>query len=224
MVTTKLLLIFALLCTSALPVSAEYTPTGRKAISAISAAFPHLDFIWTSAEGDLDGDGIADLALVATGRRGGNPQREERLFILKGNPDGSYGVLSVSDEFCRVSKFYNIDIKKNSVFVQAVEYADAARASSYTMQFRYNASLKDLEFVGEETLDENYNDGSYYRVSNNYLTKTAIHSRHAGKRHKDVNVRLNSFPILRLQGFDCSNRGSSDSTVHIDENFKVRSR
>lgn len=224
MLAAKFLLTVALVCTSLLSVSAEYTTTGKKAISAIAAAYPRLTFIWTSAEGDLDGDGIADLALVVTGPGGEGPRREERLFVLTGNPDGSYKVLSVSDEFCSVSKFYNIDIKKNSVFVQAFEYADAARASSYTMQFRYSARLKDLEFVGEESLDENYGDSSYYSVSNNYLNRTAIHSRHARKRHREVKVRLNNWPMLSMQGFDCVNRGSPDPTVYIDENFKVRAR
>ncbi|HVK54087.1 MAG TPA: hypothetical protein VM532_03565 [Burkholderiales bacterium] len=220
----KLLLVFALLGMSVMGASAEYTPKGQKAISAIAPAFPHLTFIWAIAEGDLDGDGISDLALVVTGQRGENAPREERLFVLTGNPDGSYRVLSVSDEFCHVSKFYNLDIGKNSVFVQGFGYADAARASSVTLQFRYNAKLKDLELIGEQSLEENYEDGSYYRVSVNYLTKAAIHSRHAEKRHKEAKVRFNNGAILRLQGFDCSNHSLPDSTVYIDKNFKVQDR
>lgn len=220
----RLLAVSILLCIWAVYASAVQTPRNQSALSAIAPEFPHLNFIWSIAEGDLDGDGVPDLALVVTGEKGEDGPREERLFVLTGNPDGSYRVLSVSNEFCHVSKFYNLDIGRNSVFVQAFEYADAIRASSFTMQFRYNSNLKDLELVGEETLSEDYEDGSYFRVSINYLTKTAIHSRQAGKRHKEAKVRLNNTAILRLQGFDCSSHGSSDSTVYIDENFKVQNR
>jgi FG-GAP repeat len=222
----KALRLFAVsifLCICAVHASDVKTPRNQSALSTIALNFPYLKFIWSIAEGDLNGDGVPDLAVVVTGSNNDGP-REERLFVLAGNPDGSYRVISVSNEFCHVSKFYELDIRKNSVFVQAYEYADAARASSYTLQFRYNAKFKDLVFVGEETRDESYNDGSYYRVSMNYLTKTVVHTRQAGKRHKEAKGRLNNAAILRLQGFDCSNRGPSDSSVYIDEKFKLQNR
>lgn len=220
----KLLLVFALLGMSVVGASAKNTPKAPQAISAIAPTFPHLTFIWAMAEGDLNADGIPDLALVVTGQREENAPREERLFVLTGNPDGGYRVLSVSDDFCHVNKFYNLEIVKNSVFVQGFGYADSVRASSFTLQFRYNAKLQDLELIGEQGLEENYEDGSYYRISVNYLTKTAIHSRHAGKRHKEAKVRFNNGAILRLQGFDCSSHRLPDSPVYIGDDFKVQRR
>ncbi len=188
---------------------------------AIAPEFRHLDFVSAAAEGDLNGDGVLDLSLLLTGRKGEDP-REERLFVLIGRADGSYQVLSTSGEFCHPSKFYNLDIKNNSLVVQAVYYADAARFSGFTLQFRYNAGIKDLEHIGEQQDDEDYSSNSHYKVSLNYLTRAAIHSRRAGKRHKEVRGRLIDAPgVLPLNGFVCSGYGMTNSSVYIDDNFKV---
>jgi hypothetical protein len=193
--------------------------------AAINAVLPEKDFsIWERTEGDINGDEVQDWAAVVV-HQPNVGSREERLVVFAGTSDGHYEPLSVSGGFCEPRKFYNLTIRKNSLFVQAVENADATSASSFTLQFRYNAKLKDLELVGEETLNENYEDGSYYRVSTNYLTKTVIHTRQSGKKKKEVVSRLNNAPaILRLQGFDCSAHGSADSIVYIDENFGVQEK
>lgn len=68
----------------------------------------HLDFVWTAAEGDLTGDGIPDVAMVLTGRKGGDAPMEVRLVVLGGSPGGGYRRLSGSGEFCHPSKFYGV--------------------------------------------------------------------------------------------------------------------
>jgi hypothetical protein len=189
--------------------------------TAIGAIFPEKNFsVWEGTEGDIDRDGVSDYAavIVLEGNSGG---REERVVVLAGTPDGKYKPLSVSGKFCEARKFYGLTIGANSLFVQVVSYADSARAESLTLQFRYNARLADFELIGDESLSEDYENDSYYRVSSNYLTKTVIHSRHAGKRDKRVNARLNDAAIARLQGFDCSGYGSAEPGIYIDESFKV---
>lgn len=162
--------------------SAEYTKKYQGVLAVTSSDFPHLNYIWANAEGDLNGDGIPDVAMLLTGNRTENDPREERLFVLTGKPDGSYKVLSISAEFCHPSKFYNLNIAKNSLFAQMVEYADSSRISSYTLQFRYNAKINDLELVGEEMNSESYEEGSMERTSTNYLTGTVIHTTKTEKK------------------------------------------
>lgn len=184
--------------------SAEYGLQQQKALSAIPSEFRHFDFIWANAEGDLNGDGIPDVAMVLTGRRTENDPLEERLFVLTGNPDGSYKVFSISAEFCHPSKFYNLDIAKNSLFAQMVEYADATRVSSYTLQFRYNSKLNDLELIGEEKNAESYEEGSMERTSTNYLTGKVIHTTKIGSKTKTRTERIGkSAHPTRLNGYSC---------------------
>lgn len=194
------------------------------ALLAIPSELRHLDFVWARAEGDLNGDSIPDLALVLTGSKGEGP-REERLVILVGDANGRYKVLSTSDELCHPNKFYNLGIRRNSVFVQAVEYADAARFSGFTLQFRYSAARQDFELIGEQADEEDYNDNSFYKISLNYLTKIALHTRQAGKRHKEAKARLaTSSAVVPLKNFDCATRGLTESPLYIDEDFRVHQK
>jgi hypothetical protein len=231
--------------------SAEYTPKYQSALAATAAEFPHLDFIWANAEGDLDGDGLPDLALVLTGNRGADGPREERLIVLVGKPDGSYKILSVSDEFCHVRKFYNLSTSQlgSSFEVEGVSSGDASHSDSFTLKFRYNVNFNDFELVGREDRSTNYDEDSSYRVSINYLTAVAIQTRHLGKnyierrytadgteeivqhsrrssKHKEVKTEFNGTVLFRLQGFDCSRYLDEDPAailpIHIDEDFKVQ--
>lgn len=195
---------------------------------ALPSELAHLDFVWARAEGDLNGDAIPDLALVLTGSKGEGP-REERLVVLLGDAQGRYRVLSVSGELCHPGKFYNLDIARNSVFLQAVEYADSARLSAFTLQFRYSAARQDLELIGEQTTEESYDDNASYKTSTNYLTRTAVHTRQAGKRHKEARARLtaaSSSPapaaLRPLQQFDCRAHGLAEAPIHIGEDFRVQ--
>jgi len=185
--------------------SAEYTETYRRALAATSSDFSHLNFIWANAEGDVNGDGIPDVAMLLTGNRTENDPREERLVVLTGKPDGGYKVLSISAEFCHPSKFYNLEIAKNSLFAQMVEYADSSRISSYTLQFRYNAKINDLELIGEETNSESYEEGSIERTSTNHLTGAVIHTTKVGENGetKTRTEQIGKSALPKLNGYSC---------------------
>ena len=231
--------------------SAEYTPKYQRALAATAPEFPHLDFIWANAEGDLDGDGLPDLVLVLTGNRGADGARDERLIVLAGKPDGSYKILSVSDEFCSTRKFYDLSTSPQgrSFEVEGVSSGDASHSDSFTLKFRYNVNLNDFELVGREDRSTNYDEDSTYRVSINYLTGVAIQTRQLGKnyierritddgteevvkysrrssKHKEVKTKFNSTVLFRLQGFDCSRYVDEDPAANlplrIDEDFNVQ--
>lgn len=119
--------------------------------AAVDAALSSKAFhIGTSTEGDLDGDGIADLAAVVVDLSGSGP-REERLLVLAGMPGGGYTPLSASGQFCRANKFYNLEITATSLLVQGVWRAEPSGMDSFTMQFRYDPKLRDFELIGRET-------------------------------------------------------------------------
>ncbi len=188
----------------------------------MDAALPTQGFsIWTSADGDLDGDGLADLAAVVVHLSGEGP-REERLLVLAGTPGGGYTPLSVSGQFCRVEKFYNLEITARSLLVQGVYRAEPSGMDSFTMQFRHNPKLRDFELIGREDLAENYDTLSSYRVSVNYLAKVAIHTRIAGKKRKDLKAPLQQPAVLRLRGFRCGDEDPMNPLLHINEDFTVR--
>ena len=60
------LAVVAILCTGNVRAADESTSAEQKAQLAIPPEFRHPDFVWTTAEGDLNGDGIPDLALLLT--------------------------------------------------------------------------------------------------------------------------------------------------------------
>ena len=167
--------------------------------------------------------------------------------MFAGASDGSYTPISVSGQFCEPEKFYNMSIEGSALIVQAVSYADAARAASFTLQFRYNAKLNDFELIGMEEDSVEYDENSSYKVSVNYLTKVIRLSRHLGKsyikrsttadgiekiveysrrsgKHKEARTRFANSTIFRLQGFECGGNSAPDTGVYIDENFKVHAR
>jgi len=190
--------------------------------AAVDTALPTKGFsIWTSAKGDLDGDGIADLAAVVVNLSGEGP-REERLLVLAGTPGGGYTPLSVSGQFCEANKGYNLEITATSLLVQGVWRAESSGMDSFTMQFRYNPKLRDFELIGREDLAENYDARSSYRASVNYLAKVAIYTRIAGKKRKDLKAPLKQPAVLRLRGFNCGDESPMDPLVYINEDFTVR--
>jgi hypothetical protein len=203
-------------------VRAELTAEGYRQRDAIDAMFPGKNFgIWESALGDLNGDGIADAAHIIMDTN----SHEDRLVVLAGQADGTLKPLSVSGLYCEIAKFgkfYNLDIRGNSLFTQAYYYVDSARASSITFQFRFNPKLNDFELIGREELDEEYNRVNSYRVSYNYLSKNAVLTRKLGKKTKTIKIRLKNPVLLRLQGFACGAESSDPLNAYIDDDFKVK--
>lgn len=203
MTLLRLLSLSVLFCMSSVCVSAEENFKPKIALSAIPAEFRYLDAMRANAEGDLNGDGIPDMAMVLTGQKGADGPDEERLFVLTGTPGGSYKILSVSGDFCHPRNFYELDVGNKSLYVRMVEYADSARESSYTLQFRYNAKLNDLELIGSETHSESYQEDVEERTSTNYLTGKAIHTTRTGKKVKTKSERVVNPAHPRLNGYSC---------------------
>ena len=204
MVAFRVLILFLVLSAGSADAFADANSASvwQLALSVIPSEYRRYDGIWAFEQGDLNGDGIPDVAMVLTDSPSdGRP--EERLFVLAGNLAGGYSVLSVSDEFCHPRQFYNLSIAKNSLFVQAVEKADGAGVVSYTLQFRYNAKQSDLELIGKEVHIESNGASGEQRTRFDYLTGKLTRSTTKSGRVKVVSERFVTQPLQRLNGYVC---------------------
>ena len=183
----------------ALPVVAKDAPDHLQAVARMAPELRHLNFVWADAQGD----GISDVAMLLTGSKDVEASREERLVVVTGVLGGGYRILSVSGEFCHPSKFYNLDIRDRSLFVEAVETADSARHASSTLHFRYNAILNDLELIGEEVRSFVYDGGDEERTSSNYLTGKVIHTWSNRGKAKTKTERIANPTHPKLNGWAC---------------------
>ena len=112
--------------------------------------------------------------------------------------------MSASSKYCNAQKFFNLEAKGSSLYVAAVQKADSDAIASETLQFRFNRKLADLELIGAEHSWESFSDGSYGRLSFNYLTGSAVEYKRMHGKIKES--KRSTFPIsqlARLNGFDC---------------------
>ncbi len=177
--------------------------------AAIAALFPTKKFVeWTSTEGDLNGDGIKDLAMILTQE---DEPGEKRLVVLAGVHGRKYSPLSVSSKYCDAQKFYNLKAEGPSLFVEEVHRADDPLITN-TLQFRFNKKLVDLELIGKENISESLQDKEYHRLSVNYPAGVAIvYERIRGRIKATKRSQFAVPPLARLNGFDCdknSNNGT----------------
>jgi hypothetical protein len=190
-------LILAILAVTATAQSKEFA-NQNDAIAAI----PSGDgWVWTQDAGDLNGDGLKDVAMILTH----NGLERISLVVLAGLPGERYSVLSVSRKYCTAQKFFNLTIDKGSLFAQAVNAADSSHIGSTTLQFRFNPKINDLELIGQEDVSESYEDGEYYRHSINHVNGAwKIYQRESGGRSKPIKSGVfKVLPLHRLNGFDC---------------------
>lgn len=166
--------------------------------AAIAAMFSSNKYDeWVSTEGDWNGDGIKDLAMILSGS-------DYRLVVLAGVTGGRYTPLSISSSYCDAQKFYNLDAKGASLFVTEVHSLDANGSVTNTLQFRFNKKLADFELIGRENISEPYQDNSYSRLSINYPAGLAIeYERVRGHIKETKRSRFAAPQLARLNGFAC---------------------
>ncbi|MFY9258881.1 MAG: hypothetical protein WAO71_00065 [Gallionella sp.] len=169
--------------------------------AAIAAMFPNEKYVeWVSTEGDWNGDGIKDLAMILSGP-------DHRLVVLAGVFGGGYFPLSISSSYCDAQKFYNLGAKGGSLFVEGVDKADGDGMASTTLQFRFNKKLNDLELIGMENRWESFQDNSYGRLSVNYPAGLAIeYERVRGNIKATKRSRFAAPQLARLNGFACDTK------------------
>jgi hypothetical protein len=192
----------------------------QKALAIARAALPESNYaLWTSERGDMNGDGILDIALIMTAPNADGP-RHERLVVLAGTAGGGYSVISASGDFCQIRHWYNLSFKDSSLYVTGYVRIH----SSFTFQFRYTAAMRDLELVSMETLSEDPEASSYDRKSVNYRSGVVAGLRKVGTRYKEASTSFATTDLARLNGFDCLNFDDKTDRLSIRDDFSVESR
>lgn len=161
---------------------------------------------WTTERGDVNGDGIEDIAMILSYSSDGTGGIRTRLVVLAGRADGGLAVLSESARYCDAQKFFNLRIEKGSLYAEAVQKADSTYFGSNTLQFRFNKRLGDLEVSGQELRWDSYDDESSGSWSKNLLTGAVVESEVVrGRTIQSKRAKEQRRPLMRLNGFDCNN-------------------
>ena len=172
--------------------------------AAIASIFHKDKYVeWTSTDGDWNGDGIKDLAMILRQMEGPvDGPTQIRLVVLAGVPGGRYLPLSVSSSYCSAQKFYGLEAKASSLFVTAVHRMDEPIITE-TLHFRFNNKLGDFELIGTENVSQSSDDKSYSSHSVNYLAGLDIVKEKRRGRIKERKSRFAVPQLARLNGFDC---------------------
>ena len=170
------------------------TSTFASPEAAVASMFHDKYVDWVSTEGDWNGDGIKDVAMILTQRQPEEGPTQVRLVVLAGVPGGGYLPLSVSSSYCVAQKHYNLEASGPSLLVTAVHRLDEVITD--TLHFRFNNRLGDFELVGSENFYDANSRSGY--IGGSKLPNKRQHGRYTQKRTPFAVTQL-----VRLNGFDC---------------------
>lgn len=173
--------------------------------AALVASYPGERYwVWTQESGnDLDGDGVPDTALMAVCLEDCSPAKTQ-LVVLKGTRTGQYLVLAASKRYCSAQRHFNLAAKGRSLYVEAVNKADASAFASDTDQFRFNKKLADFELIGSSNRWESYNTSEAGGSSVNHLTGGQVaYVRTKGRSKVTRSSSPPTVPLTRLHGLNC---------------------
>jgi hypothetical protein len=161
---------------------------------------------WTPERGDMNGDGIEDVAMILSYSSDDPGGIRTRLVVFAGRADGGFAVLSESARYCDAQKFFNLRIEKAYLYADAVHKADASQFAGESLQFRFNQRLGDLEAIGWELRWGSSDDETSGSWSRNFLTGAVVEREVVrGRTIKSKRTKAQRQPLMRLNGFDCSN-------------------
>lgn len=176
-----------------------------QAKQVIAKAFPSLKFEeYECARGDLDRDGIPDVAAII--QYTSDDIELAQVLILKGSNSGNYSIIAKSDVYGpHMRRDEYASISKGSVFLSASTHTyDEYVGASY----QFKLVEKEFVLIGlEETRGGIGEDKPSYSRSVNFLTNRLIeHRRIRGKQIVDQRL-LQTQQKTRLTEFTLDNVG-----------------
>jgi hypothetical protein len=153
----------------------------NKAYAAVDKLFAGRYFkgeILEVVAGDLNGDGIEDLAMIL------GSLNYPQLAVLWGNVSGDYDLGAQSLSFCGARYQFALEIKKNSLFATTVH---TANPSDHTYQFAFRQNRLILIGLEESNLGNEQDNG--FGKSVNYLTHQVIYWRF--NKHRRIEISRN---------------------------------
>ncbi|BBB68096.1 hypothetical protein UNDYM_3843 [Undibacterium sp. YM2] len=150
----------------------------------------------SQVSGDLNGDGLADIAAVLVEGKGATDDRQRGLIVLQASAGKGYSVLGSNGKLLQcqgcggVKDGVNVAVK-NGVLVVS-QYSGSREYSVYTWRFRLDAASQRLQMIGidEEEADGMVGKGS--TVSTNLLTGLQISESYQYDEKRDRKVILSS--------------------------------
>jgi hypothetical protein len=145
-------------CATAGSATARPAPPPRAAVEAVRLRFPER-FIDPStwAMGDLDGDGIADLAAVLGDSARNNADKIPQVAVFRGKPDGRFAFVGVTQDLpIDGGCFERVSIKGHALLLDRDGADGYHRRWHETFQFAWRDGH--LRLVGLEVVGAN-NDG-----------------------------------------------------------------
>ncbi|MFZ6712301.1 hypothetical protein [Undibacterium sp. TC9W] len=176
-------------------------PFGKKLPATAQALRDFVPSGWTvenQVSGDLNGDGLADIAAVVVEGKGTAEayDRQRGLIVLLAGAGKGYSLLGSNDKLLQcqgcggVKDGVNVAVK-NGVLVVS-QYSGSREYSVYTWRFRLDAASQRLQMIGidEEEADGMVGKGS--TVSTNLLTGQQISESYQYDEKRDRKVILSS--------------------------------
>jgi len=175
--------------------SSHNDSTYEKAVVAIDMVFARSHSREEIAEvvaGDLDNDGVEDLAVII------GSLDAPQLAVLYGSSSGRYRLGAMSKKFCSARYHFVLTVKARSIFATTVHDLGP---SSHTYQFASRSNGLVLIGLEESNLENEQADG--YGKSVNYLTHQVNYWRMAGHKRKELKRKITKSPLIPLNEFDC---------------------
>ncbi|MFZ6743614.1 hypothetical protein ACO0LC_10340 [Undibacterium sp. JH2W] len=152
--------------------------------------------IESQVSGDLNGDGVADIAAVLVEGKGAADDRQRGLIVLQANAGKGYSLLGSNGKLLQcqgcggVKDGVNVAIK-NGVLVVS-QYSGSREYSVYTWRFRLDAASQRLQMIGIDEEDADGMLGKGSTVSTNLLTGQQISESYQYDEKRDRKVILGS--------------------------------
>lgn len=184
--------------------------------------------IESAAKGDLNGDGIDDVAIVVKCPA----DWSQKIIVLFGDANGTFRIAEES------LTWLGHDRRADSVFIKSgsltYEQSCAAACNSpWTAIFKFKIQDDLLVLVGEdhESFGDAYTSpkdgllayGYSYKQSINYLSKEVMYSRKTNKKRLEKRFNF-SQNLVKFSAYsqDVDTRTARELTAFIDENFKLK--
>lgn len=178
--------------------SAERTYSAEAIATAVHALYPDAKVL-ESAEGDLDGDHLNDVAACI-----GTGGDEQMILVLRGTRAHALERLASSERFPWPQHVPELEIRNGSLFVSTL-HISLDTDSRLTSQYRFRHG--EFQLIGDEVRsqspvhDDELGPKSSNRVSNNYLTGFSVSVSEPGKHVERGRSRLPKEALQTLKDY-----------------------
>lgn len=160
----------------------------------ISAVFPASKAV----KGDLNNDGINDLAIQVTEETGN--RLSDWVVIYRGKHDGSYDFFAKSQGIQYGTT--DLKIRRKSLYI-TVFHNSLKESYNEVYQFKYLAKFNGFFLIGKEESSHTIEDGGERLVSINYLTGKKIEVEKTNSQSNEIKSQLNvkERKLIKLEEF-----------------------